>query len=520
MVSHDREIMVTDFGLVMTDHEAPITKAGAIMGTLRYLSPEQALGGRVPVDHRTDIYSLGATLYELLALQPLFCASDDKQLLAAVIGQEPRRPSELNPTVPADLETVCLKALEKLPENRYHTAKDLAEDLAAFVEDRPISARRPPVRVRAARFIRRHVVGLLVGACLVIFAGGGVVAVGGHRKARVAEKVNELISQGLVLQQEQRWDEAAAAYRAATELDPRNVRALGNLAIIRKEQFNTQAQRDPLLLEEANAYCDAALAVAPGHAGIWNVKGVVLKKLGRLEESAGAYRTALSSETVEPEMRIAIHNNLAEAQWLMGDHDAAEANVRAAAQIAEATGTPAWFAWQDLAALELAYGNPEAAEYVRKGFEAKGGSHWRLHVTRARVCLEIEETKDVERAVRDVYAALEHGPADPRIERTAAIALLRANSFEEAAEHARKAIELGDVPSYAYLVLSIAEARLGQNEQGREHYRAAIDSWPTELDEGQYLVSTEQGMLWLDTRWQLQEWVEEAQVLLHEDDRR
>ncbi len=516
IVSHDGKIVVTDFGIAAADHEEGITLTGAIVGTLRYLSPEQALGGRVPVDHRTDIYSIGATLYELLVLRPLFTVGDDRQLLAAVIGQEVGRPSSLYPAVPIDLETICLKALEKLPESRYQTANDLADDLTAFLEDRPIRARRLRLDVRLRRLVRRRATVLLAGACIVVIAGAAVMAAGGYRKARIDEKVTELISHGLVLQQDQRWVEAARSYQDVLKLDPKNVRALGNLAIIRKEQFNRLAEGNPALLEEANAYCDAALATAPMNAGIWNVKGVVLKKLGQWGDAVTAYENALASESGQPEMRIAVYNNLAEVRWLMGDNEAGESCVRMAAHAAEATGTPAWFAWQDLASLELAYRNPKAAEYIQKGFDAKKGSHWRLHLTRARICLDIDETKDIDQAVRDIHAALEQGPADPRIERTAAIAFLRANKFEEARVHAQKAVELGDLPSFAYLVLAIAEFHLGHVEAGQEHYRTAVELWPEELDEVEYIVSTERGMLWLDTAWQLERLADEALGLVDE----
>ncbi|MCH8149616.1 MAG: serine/threonine protein kinase, partial [Planctomycetes bacterium] len=140
ILSHDGRVMITDFGLALTEHEDALTRTGAIVGTLRYLSPEQALGNRVPIDHRTDIYSLGATLYELLTLCPLFGRASGNQLLAAVLGQEPLPPKTLNPSVPIDLETICLKALDKRPAARYAPAAELALDLKAFLGDDRITA--------------------------------------------------------------------------------------------------------------------------------------------------------------------------------------------------------------------------------------------------------------------------------------------------------------------------------------------------------------------------------------------
>src|SRR6266699_1704847 len=118
---------------------------GDLVGTLRYMSPEQALAKRVVVDHRTDIYSLGVTLYELLTLEPPFDGKDRQELLRQIAFEEPRPPRQLCREVPVELETVILKAIEKNPQDRYATAQELAEDLRRFLADQPIRARRPGV---------------------------------------------------------------------------------------------------------------------------------------------------------------------------------------------------------------------------------------------------------------------------------------------------------------------------------------------------------------------------------------
>src|SRR5262250_965873 len=97
------------------------------------MSPEQITAGRVPLDHRTDIYSLGATLYELLTLQPPFTGQQRDPLLAQIVQKEPVPPRKLHKKVPVDLETICLKALEKDPDRRYQTARQMAEDLRRYL---------------------------------------------------------------------------------------------------------------------------------------------------------------------------------------------------------------------------------------------------------------------------------------------------------------------------------------------------------------------------------------------------
>jgi tetratricopeptide (TPR) repeat protein len=129
---------------------------GDILGTLRYMSPEQALGKHVLVDHRTDIYSLGATLYELLTLEPVFDGEDRQTLLRQLSFDEPKAPRKINPRIPAELETIVSKAICKDPAERYASAKDLADDLSSFIEQRPIQAKSPTWREQAVKWSRRH----------------------------------------------------------------------------------------------------------------------------------------------------------------------------------------------------------------------------------------------------------------------------------------------------------------------------------------------------------------------------
>jgi tetratricopeptide (TPR) repeat protein len=149
-------LWITDFGLAHCQSQAGLTMSGDLVGTLRYMSPEQALAQRVLVDHRTDVYSLGATLYELLTLEPAFHGSDRQELLRQIAFEEPRPPRRLNKTIPADLETIVLKALEKNPADRYATAQELADDLEHYLKEEPIRARRPTIIQRVRKLARRH----------------------------------------------------------------------------------------------------------------------------------------------------------------------------------------------------------------------------------------------------------------------------------------------------------------------------------------------------------------------------
>lgn len=165
-------LWVTDFGLAHVESNAELTMTGDIIGTLRYMSPEQTLAKRDLVDHRTDIYSLGATLYELLTLRPTFDVYERRELLRAIVFDEPRSPSKHDRGIPAELETIVLKCLQKSPADRYATAKDLADDLRRFTSGMPILARPIGRTERFWRWCRRNPVvsGLSAAVAMVLLA--------------------------------------------------------------------------------------------------------------------------------------------------------------------------------------------------------------------------------------------------------------------------------------------------------------------------------------------------------------
>jgi serine/threonine protein kinase len=169
-------VWLTDFGLASVHAEAGLTQTGDLLGTLRYMSPEQAGGQRVLIDHRTDVYSLGATLYELLTLRPMFDGADRQTLLHQILNEEPRPPRALGPAIPAELETIVLKAVSKAPAERYATAGEFAEDLHRFLRHEPIKARRATPGQRARKWLRRHPSVLVGGAVLLALLAAGSLA--------------------------------------------------------------------------------------------------------------------------------------------------------------------------------------------------------------------------------------------------------------------------------------------------------------------------------------------------------
>ncbi len=151
------KIWVTDFGLAQVQNEASqLTRTGDPMGTLRYMSPEQAAGNRDELDHRTDIYSLGVTLYELLTLQPAITGDGYREMLNNVALHDPPSPRTVDPALPVELDTIVRKAIAKIPADRYARASDLADDLQAWLDDKPIAAKPPTLLELVSKWRRRN----------------------------------------------------------------------------------------------------------------------------------------------------------------------------------------------------------------------------------------------------------------------------------------------------------------------------------------------------------------------------
>ena len=151
MLDDGGNLWVTDFGLAKLETAVELTMSGDLLGTLRYMSPEQALARHGLVDHRTDVYSLGATFYELLTLRPAVRGESKADILRHLAFEEPVAPRKLDKAIPAELETIALKCLAKNPAERYATAGELAADLRRFLRGQ---ADQGPPANRSQRFGR------------------------------------------------------------------------------------------------------------------------------------------------------------------------------------------------------------------------------------------------------------------------------------------------------------------------------------------------------------------------------
>ncbi|MBT4867603.1 MAG: serine/threonine protein kinase [Planctomycetaceae bacterium] len=190
LLDSDDQPHITDFGLarqIQTDQQ--LTASGAILGTPSYMSPEQAMGKCERIDRTTDVYSLGATLYNLLTGRPPFQGDGPLDTLRQVANDRPTSPRRINEQIPRDLENICLKCLEKESSARYATARELADDLRRFLRGEPVQARPIRFAAHALRWSRQHPWRVLVAALML---GGLAWGIEGYMQAAHLDDLDRL----------------------------------------------------------------------------------------------------------------------------------------------------------------------------------------------------------------------------------------------------------------------------------------------------------------------------------------
>jgi WD40 repeat protein/serine/threonine protein kinase len=192
-------LKVTDFGLAKLVDQKGLTTSGTIIGTPEYMAPEQARGNLREVGPRSDVYAMGVILYEILTGRPPFRENAPLDTLQKVVKDEPVPPRQLTREIPRDLETICLKAIEKEARRRYASAFEFAADLQLWLDGRPITARPPSLSYLSVRFVSRHRAPLaIVAAVIALILGSAVSAfVRIDRERRATLVSNELLEQQL-----------------------------------------------------------------------------------------------------------------------------------------------------------------------------------------------------------------------------------------------------------------------------------------------------------------------------------
>jgi tetratricopeptide (TPR) repeat protein/predicted Ser/Thr protein kinase len=269
MIDTEGKPYVMDFGLAKSlQHESHITMQGTVVGTPSYMSPEQAEGRISQVDKQSDVYSLGAVLFECLTGRPPFKGTSPIDTMKMVVNDDVRPPTELNSAVPKDLETIVLKALEKDKRLRYASAKAMADDLQKFAGGREIRAKRAPVAAKLARQMKRQWAPLAAIAAVTLIAILAAVLIAGS--GGKDKEVATLLRAGNKLASAGDWNAALVKFESALALDPSNSEVLQRVEDANRETKKAldseKYQRDALVRkteEERKRKDDARKAAQP-----------------------------------------------------------------------------------------------------------------------------------------------------------------------------------------------------------------------------------------------------------------
>jgi serine/threonine-protein kinase len=521
----DFEPKVTDFGLARRlEAETRVTQTGVPVGTPSYMAPEQARG-QTAVGPAVDVYALGAILYELLTGRPPFRAETAAATVYQVIHHQPVPPSRLNFKVPRDLETICLKCLQKAPPHRYASARALADDLRRFGEGRPIQARPVGWPVRLWRWGRRKpaTAGLLA-ALLVLFlltVGGGwwLERQQAERQGRAREAVEAALEQVPSLRRQGRWTEAEAVLKQGrSRLDEAGSDDLGRRLAQAEEDLRLAAALERIRLTpaiEGSRFDYRGMAQAYARA----FKQAGLDVLGDGETAAARIRTSdLRPQLVmaldhwayvadELKHRQSMARLLRVAQradpdpdWgdrfrdpaLWGDPKAlrrlaAEAERRLTAKAPEKGPPPPLvgllakkLGQQDRQAKGVLLGSKKSGQHDGQAEALLRAAQWRhpedfwLNYALGEA---LRERKPAE-AVGFYRAALVTRPAVATVYNEISMALLRQGQVDEAIRAARKMTKLIPMLPVAHHQLGVCLQARGQLDEAMAAYRRAIQLNP------------------------------------------
>ncbi|HTK77441.1 MAG TPA: serine/threonine-protein kinase, partial [Gemmataceae bacterium] len=305
-------VWVTDFGVAKLLEEADLTHSGDFVGTLKYMPPERFQGQS---DARSDVYSLGLTLYELLARRPAYADTTPQQIIQIITHNDPTPLRKVAPSVPADLETIILKAAARDPAHRYQTAGELADDLRRFLDDRPILARRVTRAEQLWRWCRRNpALAAATAAAIVLMVTTTVVSVIASVTTTAASRsvvaANHDMEKALVAEKAQREHAELTSALALDALNGIYNRFAPTRLVVTPTTTNDDTvelpvppalppEAIPLLEELLRTYEPLARAAGEfpklqAEAAEANYRiGNIRQRLGRLEEAATAYRAAV-----------------------------------------------------------------------------------------------------------------------------------------------------------------------------------------------------------------------------------
>lgn len=304
---------ILDFGLAkIADAETKLTKTGTVMGSLPFMSPEQ-IGGE-SLDYRSDIFSLGSILYNVLVGRPPFYGRTRQEIAQAIITRDPIVPSQVNRKISSDLNTIVLKCLEKEKDKRYQGAKELAQDLKRFLAHQTISAKPLGIMQRGRRFIRKHKTATAILSLLGASGIGagiyqtklGLAREEVQRGEEVNRKISSLLEKASVAYKLGNLSEALESDLQITKLNPTLKEVWLDMSVIKS---NFEDYNDALM------YANRALKLDPDYALAWEVRGSIFASKNEFILALSDYERA---KKLDPQNYV-IRGNLGWVKFKLGN---------------------------------------------------------------------------------------------------------------------------------------------------------------------------------------------------------
>jgi serine/threonine-protein kinase len=503
LLTADGTPRITDFGIARRiDEETVSTQSGVPLGTPSYMAPEQAQGQRDAIGPATDVYALGAILYEVLTGRPPFRAETTTATLQQVISENPVPPSRLNASVPRDLETICLKCLHKEPHLRYASAAALAVDLHYFLRGEAIMARPERWLGRLARWVRRRpvfsvavaagtlvLVGLLAGGLWLITdraaAAREVAAERDAMERAAAEDLRDMVA----LLKSSSWPEArAAAERARGRLGNQGSSDLRRLLDQGTRELQLAVRLEEIRLYRAYSGQLSVFVQPDEYEEAFRAAG-----LGQVGDDPEAVADRIRASNIPVAMVAALDHwsvctsNPHETSWVLAvarraDSDptgwrdrardpAVRANQAALVEVIR-TAPVAGQSVPLLLALNrhLTHGSPERLPFLKKVQQTHPGDFWgNLTFGTA-----LEHEHQPREAIRYYQAAVAIRPQASLGYHDLGMALLATGRTEEAVEQLQRAVGIDPTSVFSYQWLNLALASLGRQDEAIEQLQAAI----------------------------------------------